>query len=515
MSVELESITKRFEATVALDRASLTLRPGQIHALVGENGAGKSTMIKILTGVHTADAGRILLDGAEIRFANPKESVAAGISVVHQERNLVPRFSVAENLRLSRVPLRAGFVDYSGLYAEAAPWLERVGLAIDVRMAAEDLSVAQAQLVEIARALSFEARVLLLDEPTSAITEREAATLFKLLRSLRDDGVAILFVSHKLEEVEALCDRVTVIRDGRNAISDAPLADLTRQQLIDAMVGRAYEASGFDKRPQRPGVEPVLEVRSLATELGHQEIDFALRPGEILGLYGLVGSGRSELAKALVGLYRVTGGEIVVRGRPVRIRNPYDALYRHRMCYVSEDRKGEGLILPHSVERNVGITIWDRLRRRLGLVSMREATDRVKPPIERLDVRLRSLAQPVVSLSGGNQQKVSVGKWLASGCDILLVDEPTVGIDVRTKEQMHHLLWELASAGVAILLISSEMEEMLRLADRVLIMVEMRLNGELANTHDYDQMSRAIVERMLVATKDRAVAGSAAARDGK
>ena len=494
--LEATGIRKSFPGVVALDGVSLRLRAGEIHALLGENGAGKSTLIKVLTGVYHADEGELLLGGKSASFGSPRAALAAGISVVHQERNLIPQFSVAENIMLDRLPTAfLHVVDYRRIFRESQRWMERVGLHLSPDTRVADLSVAQMQLVEIAKALSLEARILLLDEPTASITPREVSYLFRLLRALRDHGVALLFVSHKLEEVFDLCDRVTVLRDGHNACDGEDLRDLSTDRLVTYMVGRADVIRALPARPE-PNGEPALELVDVDTESGARNVSLRLRRGEVLGLYGLVGAGRTGLARALVGEIKVTRGEILRNGKAVRFRGIRDALEQHRIGYLSENRKDEGLILLQSVGRNLSITIWRRLRR-LGLfISGGRERNEVQPYVERLDIRAHSLAQSVGTLSGGNQQKVSLGKWLAADVEILIVDEPTVGIDIKTKNALHELLWELAAQGRSILLISSDMPEIVRVADRILVMREHRIVGEIPNSHDYSQISEAIMARL-------------------
>jgi ribose transport system ATP-binding protein len=487
--------SKAFPGVQALDDVGLALEPGTIHALLGENGAGKSTLIKIITGVHAPDAGTVEIDGASVRFSSPRDAIRAGIAAVHQERNLIPRFSIAENIMLERLPAGGlGLIDYARLHDEAKKQMAPLGLDLDPRTPVRGLSVAHMQLVEIAKALSLNARILLLDEPTASITPHETVTLFKLLRHLRDSGVAILFVSHKLEEVFELCDSITVLRDGRNACASRPLSGLGRADVVKLMIGReerVIEAPG--RREERP---PVLELENVSSEYGHEAIDLVLRPGEILGLYGLVGAGRTELAKSIIGAATITGGTVKVDGQPAVIDSVATALRKYRIGYVSEDRKHEGLILMHSVRRNVAITLWQRLARFFGWVPAGAERSAINPFIERLQVRTPSLDQPTALLSGGNQQKVSVAKWLAADAKILIVDEPTVGIDIQTKGYLHELLHELADQGKAILLISSDMPEMVALADRILVMNEFRITGEVANNRDLGSVSDAIMQRI-------------------
>jgi ribose transport system ATP-binding protein len=492
MRLQIEQVSKAFPGVQALDGVSLDLAPGEVHALMGENGAGKSTLIKIITGLHRPDSGRVLIDGKEVAFHSPRDALAVGISAVHQERNLIPRFSVGENILLERPPTRNGLVDYAAINVEARRYLDLLDRGIDTRAEVRTLSVAQMQIVEIAKALSLEAQCLLMDEPTASITEHETAALFDLLKKLRADGVAIVFVSHKLEEVFAIADRVTVLRDGKVAASGEPMSGMTRARLVSLMIGREERVALVGQRVIDKN-DVVLEVRGLATSLGHRDIDLALHRGEILGLYGLVGAGRSELVRAVVGDAEITAGEIRIKGAPARVRDMHEALQRYRIGYISEDRKQEGLILLHSVRENVAITIWRRLAGALGLLGIGKEAGAVRPYVERLDVRTPSLDQAVGNLSGGNQQKVSIAKWLAANVEILIIDEPTVGIDIKTKTYLHELIGEIAAGGVSVLLISSDMPEIIAVADRILVMHDFRLVGEVANDRRYDTTSMAIM----------------------
>jgi ribose transport system ATP-binding protein len=493
MSLVIASVSKAFPGVLALDNVSLELRPGEIHALMGENGAGKSTLIKIITGLYRPDSGRLSIDGIAVAFATPRDAIAAGVSAVHQERNLIPRFSIAENILLERLPTRGGLVDFPRIRREAQVYLDRLGLDVDPLTQVRALSVAQMQMVEIAKALSLEAKILLLDEPTASITEHEAKALFALLRQLRDKGVAIVFVSHKLEEVFAIADRVTILRDGKNVAEGEPIADMSRGRLVSLMVGRDERAAVLGER-KIDSAQITLEARGLATEHGHKDIAFQLRRGEILGVYGLVGAGRTELARAIVGADRIVAGQLLVKGQPARIAGMDEALNRYRIGYISEDRKQEGLILMHSIRRNVAITIWRRLANVFGLLNGGVEQRAAEPLAGQLAIRTPSLRQEVGNLSGGNQQKVSIAKWLAANVEILIIDEPTVGIDVNTKTYIHELIGEIASSGVSVLLISSDMPEMIALADRILLMHNFRLIGEIANDHLYETASQAIME---------------------
>ena len=488
----VENVSKSFPGVKALDGVSMTMKAGSVHALLGENGAGKSTLIKIMTGLHRADSGTVSMNGTPVRFSGPRAAAAGGLGVVHQERNLVTRFSVAENIMLDRLgETSLSRVDYPAIAAEASRWLKQLDLDIDPMTPVSRLSVAQMQLVEIGKALSLRSRVLLLDEPTASLTPNESDVLFRILRRLRDDGVAIGFVSHKLEEVFDICDTVTVLRDGRNACDSADLRSLNRGDVVQMMIGRAERIARRAPRPQ-PEARPFLELRDYGSGLGHEGVSLSVRPGEILGLYGLVGAGRSELAKAVLGLAPQTAGEVLVEGRAVTIRSVADALALG-IGYVSEDRKGEGLILLHSVLANAGITVWRKLANALGFLRDGTIERRVGPVLKKLEVKTPSLDQIIGNLSGGNQQKVSVAKWIAAGVKLLIVDEPSVGIDIKTKAYLHDLIHELAEQGTAILLITSDLPEMVDVADRVAVMDGYRIRGLVENDRNYERVSTAIM----------------------
>ncbi len=491
-ALEVVEVSKSFPGVRALDNVSMTLKGGSIHALLGENGAGKSTLIKIMTGIYFADRGEVRVEGRPVRFANPRQAAAGGVGVVHQERNLVTRFSVAENIMLDKLGAHSlSTIDYKGLAEEARRWLRQLDLDIDPATPVGRLSVAQMQLVEIGKALSLQSRVLLLDEPTASLTPSEAQVLFRLLRKLRDEGVAIGFVSHKLEEVFDICDTVTVLRDGKNACDSAALSTLNRDDVVKMMIGRAERISRRAPRP-RTMQAPFFELKDYSSAAGHENVTLSVRPGEILGLYGLVGAGRSELAKAVLGLSAQTGGEIRVGGKHVTIGSVAKALDLG-IGYVSEDRKGEGLILLHSVLANAGITVWKKIANAFGFLRDATVAANVGPILGRLEVKTPSLEQVIGNLSGGNQQKVSVAKWIAAGVKLLIIDEPSVGIDIKTKAYLHDLIHELAESGTAVLLITSDLTEMVDVADRVAVMDDYRIEGMVENDRNYERVSTAIM----------------------
>jgi len=491
-ALRVENATKNFPGVKALDSVSLDLLSGEIHALLGENGAGKSTLIKIITGVYRPDEGDVQIAGEQVNFTSPQQALSAGIGTVHQERNLIPHYSIAENIMLDRLPTKFGLIDRSYMRQQAKHWLGVLDLHIDPEIPVRRLSVAQMQLVEIARALSMQSRILLLDEPTASITGNEIAILFNLLRRLKDEGVAILFVSHKLEEVFELCDKVTILRDGKNACKSVLIEELDKQKIVTHMIGRDEDVSDIGQRKDQLG-STKLELEDISTAHGHRRINMEVKEGEVLGLYGLVGAGRSELARAIMGAERITSGEIRINGKTARIKSVKDALQKWRIGYVSENRKEEGLILAHSVAKNTGITIWPRLGKLMSLFTDAMERLEIKPFIDKLNVITPTLEQSVGNLSGGNQQKVSVAKWLAAKVEVLIIDEPTVGIDIRTKGYLHRLIWNLADQGVAVLLISSDLPEMVLLADRVIVMKDKQLVGDLPNSRQYESMSSRIM----------------------
>ncbi|WP_043677619.1 sugar ABC transporter ATP-binding protein [Streptomyces xylophagus] len=491
--LECHDLVKVFPGVRALDGVGLRLTAGTVHALLGENGAGKSTLIKVLTGAHSPDAGSLSWCGQQVHLRSPLEATRTGIGVVHQERNLIPGFSVAENITLQNPPSHRGLVDREAMTAPALECLAELGVDLDPQQPVRELSVAQQQLVEIAKALYTESRVLLLDEPTASLSPQETERLFEVIRRLADRGACVVFVSHKLEEVFAVCDTVTVLRDGKSVLESSPLPDHTHDDIVGLMVGRAHAATEMRPRTVDRSTTPTLVLDAVSTAGGHHDISLEVRPGEIVGLYGLVGAGRSELVKAVLGLDRITGGEVRVHGKPVRITSPRQALHEFGIGYVTENRKEEGVFLDQPIVRNITVTVWKRLAKALGYVSAREERDTAQDLVDRLGIRISGLGQNAGELSGGNQQKVSLAKWLAADTRLLVVDEPTVGVDVRTKHTFHELIWDLARDGLPILLISSDLAEMVTLADRIVVMTDHRVRGEIANDRDYDRMSGRVI----------------------
>ncbi len=473
--VELRGISKRFGATAALTDVSMDLRAGEIHALVGENGAGKSTLVKILAGVHAPDAGTILLDGVETQIADPTAARAHRVAVVHQEPRLFPDLSVAENVFLANPPTgRLGEISWREMRRAAAALFTQLDVRLDVGAPVRGLSMADQQLVEIAKALSLDARVLILDEPTASLSTHEVERLFTIVRRTRDRGVAVLFVSHRLDEVFRLSDRATVFRDGRHVIT-AATRDLTTADLVRHMVGRAVTL--FPKGEAAIG-EVLLEVRGLTRAGEFRDVSFTVRAGEILGLAGLVGAGRTEIARVLFGISRPSGGEVRLDGRPVHLATPSAAL-RAGIAYVPEDRHLDGLVLDFSIADNITLPILPRLFPRL---FVRRSTERslAKGYTDQLQVRMTGVDQLVQALSGGNQQKVVIAKWLATKPRVLILDEPTRGVDIGAKVEVHRIMSDLAASGLGIILISSELPEILAMSDRILVLHEGRITAEIA-----------------------------------
>jgi ribose transport system ATP-binding protein len=471
--LQMRGISRAFPGVQALLGVDLDVRAGEVHAIVGENGAGKSTLMKILAGVYQPDAGTVVLDGQSAHIENPRRAMALGIAMIHQELNLAPNLSVAENIFLGRVPARLGLVDWGRLDRQTQALVERLDMDFDARALVEDLSVARQQMVEIAKALSLDARVIIMDEPTSALTERETATLFEIIGRLKAQGVAIVYITHRLEEIFRVADLVTVLRDGQ-LVGSSPIADTTPAQLISQMVGRELTAL-YPKQDTEIG-EPVLEVSHLRRTGVLHDVSFVLHRGEILGLAGLVGAGRTELVRALFGADPMDGGEIRIAGKPVHIRHPRDAI-RLGLGFVTEDRKLHGLILGMSLRENTTLASLPSVSR-FGFINFSGERKLAADYVRQLDIRTQGVEQEVVNLSGGNQQKVVIAKWLATQPRILILDEPTRGIDVGAKAEVHGLMSRLTATGVSILMISSELPEILGMSDRILVVRQGRISAE-------------------------------------
>jgi ABC-type sugar transport system ATPase subunit len=480
--LQAHGISKSFPGVRALDNVDLTVRASRLNAVVGENGAGKSTLMNILAGVFSPDAGEIFLAGQSVSFQNPRAAQDAGISIIFQELNLVPDMSVAENIFLGREPRgRLGLVDFRAMQREAKSLLERLELPIDPWTPVGRLRVGAQQVVEIAKALSLRSRVIIMDEPTSAITDQEVKVLFRLIGQLKARGVGIVYISHKLDELPHIADDITILRDGRLIRADR-FAAVTRDEIVRLMVGREL-AELFPKSDVVVGAE-VLNVRGVslrsaerADDCAVRDVSFSVRRGEVVGLFGLMGAGRTELLQTIFGLHPSTStGEIYVAGRPVAIRSPRDAI-RAGIALAPEDRKTEGLVLSMSVAENASLSALAKTSR-WGFLQFRRERALVGRYVDRLGVKTQSVRQIVRNLSGGNQQKVVLAKWLATDPQVLLLDDPTRGIDIYSKKEIYTLIEELARGGMGIVMVSSELPEILAIADRILVMAEGRLTQE-------------------------------------
>lgn len=472
VTASLEGVTKVFGGTVAVADVSIELRAGQVLALLGENGAGKSTCVKLLAGVHRPDSGRICILGQHVAFASPLEAQQAGIAVMHQHPGLFPDLSIAENLFIGQTGLRWK-LDHGRMADEATRLLRLVGLDGEVAAPLRQLRTSEQQLVEIARALSLEARVLIMDEPTAALSQREVERLFLVVDNLRAQGVAMMFVGHRMDEIYRVADRIAVLRDGRHIGTEAT-SDLTRERAVQMMVGRSL--SGLYPRNTSTPRDVVLNVKGLSCEGSFENVSFQLKAGEILGFGGLVGSGRTEIARVLFGIDQPTAGTISIDGKMARFASPRNAMDAG-VAYVSEDRIGQSLVMDFPILDNSSLTVLDKVTR-AGLMSRTREIEIAKPFLDRLRLRFRSFSQPVSALSGGNQQKVVLSKWLATSPRVLILDEPTQGIDVQTKADVHAMITDLASKGMAIILISSELPELLGMADRIIVLREGTITAE-------------------------------------
>jgi ribose transport system ATP-binding protein len=474
-ALRMTGIRKEFPGVVALDGVDLEVRRGEVHVLLGENGAGKSTLMKVLSGALRKDAGEIEIEGRSVEIAGPRHAQALGVSIIYQEFNLVPQLGAAANIFLGREPGRAGgLIDRARLEAEAGRLLQGLGLRIDVRVPVRELGVAQQQMVEVAKALSCDARILIMDEPTSALTEGEIEQLFATIARLTATGVAVIYISHRMEEVRRVGHRVTVLRDGRR-VATHDVGAVSIAELVRLMANRELKEH-FPKQRVAPG-EAVLRAQGLTRGKALKGCSLTLRRGEVVGLAGLLGAGRTELARAIIGADAVERGSVEVQGRAVLARGPGDVIERG-VGLVPEDRKTQGLVLGLSVQANIALPSQRRLAR-LGLVDARAEAALAEREIAELRIKTPSPAQPVALLSGGNQQKVVLGKWLGANVDVLILDEPTRGIDVGAKVEIYELMNRLTAQGTAILMISSELPEILGMSDRILVMHQGRIAAEL------------------------------------
>ena len=474
--METRDIRKVFPGVVALDGISLKFRPGSVHALMGENGAGKSTLMKILSGMYKPTEGIVLYKGVETEFNAPIESIRLGIAMIHQELSPVPHRSVMENVWLGREPLIKGspFVDHRKMHDDTKRLLDDLELSIDPRIEMAKLTVAKMQMVEIAKAVSYNADVVIMDEPTSSLTKGEVEHLFRIIRRLREQGKAIIYISHKMDEIFAISDEVSVLRDG-NYVGTYPAAELNTDKLIALMVGR--ELNEMFPKVECPITDVKLEVKNLSSPGAFQDVSFAVRKGEILGFAGLVGAGRTEVMETLFGMRHKSAGSVLIDGAPVDIRAPEDAI-KQRMALLTEDRRLSGIFPMLDIKDNMIMAVIDRYRNRLGkFLNHSQIRNECGEYRQKIKIKTPSLEQKIMNLSGGNQQKVLVARWLMSEPEILILDEPTRGIDVGAKAEIHTLITNLAAKGKAIILVSSELPEILGMSDRIAVMREGRLTG--------------------------------------
>lgn len=475
--MQTRSVDKSFGPVEALKDVSLTVHAGRVHTLLGENGAGKSTLMKILAGVHAPTRGRIFLEGKESVFAGPADARRKGISIVYQELSLANNLTVAENIYANHQPQSFGIVNRRQLLLDTRELLASLGVPMEAEMPVSDLSMAQRQLVEIAKALSYRSRIVILDEPTSSLSHGEVERLFDVMERLKAQGKAVIYISHRLEEIMRISDEISVLRDGR-LLCTLPKQGTTLDELIALMVGREMRDIYPPRRSAAPvGGTPLLEVRGLSLPGQPHAVDFSVRRGEVLGIFGLIGAGRTEVMKALFGLRRASG-EILIDGQPVRVRSPADAI-AHDMAYVTENRKEEGLVLEHSVTRNINMVYFQHGGARFGLVDAGAEARMTCGALERLNIKSASPEQAVGNLSGGNQQKIVFSKWMGLRPRIFILDEPTRGIDVGARYEIYSVIRELAAAGTAVILVSSDLPEVLSMSDRLLVMREQRIVKEL------------------------------------
>ena len=473
--IQMNGISKSFSGNQVLNDVSFELANGEIHALMGENGAGKSTLMKILSGIHHKDSGHIRVDGEEQTFKTIKDSERCGIHVIHQELNILPDLSVAENLFLGKeLTYGFGIMKRAEMRRQAHDLLCKLGLDIDPKTRAGDLSVGKQQLVEIAKAIASDAKYIVMDEPTAALTDREIQTLFETVRELKNKGISFVYISHRMEEIFAICDRITILRDGQYAgVRDIPKTSF--DEIVAMMVGREL-GERFPERQHCIG-DTKLSVDNLCANHVFENVSFELRKGEVLVLAGLMGAGRTEVAQTLFGARKANSGSIAIDGQAVKIHNPIQAM-QHKIGFVTEDRKTEGLLLDFSIQDNIMLTNFNKTCR-MGITQPASENQFVQKFIDQLAIRTTDAHLPVKSLSGGNQQKVVLAKWLGTEPDILILDEPTRGVDIGAKKEIYTIINQLAEAGVAILMISSELPEVIGMADRVLVMHEGRITGEV------------------------------------
>ncbi len=474
--LKLENISKAFPGVKALNKINFNLRKGEIHSLVGENGAGKSTLLKILSGAYKKDEGTITLEGSKVEMTDPKQALDMGISVIYQEFNLIPNLSIAENIFMGRTPCKnSGFIDFQKLYQEAEFFLKKIGMKKSAKTLVSELSVAEQQMVEIAKSLSFSAKIIVMDEPTSALTESEKETLFNIIRELKEKEVSIIFISHIIEEVLEISDRITVLRDG-NYVGTVNAKDTNPKGIVQMMVGRELK-DFYSKKEVKKG-KVVLEVKNLTKKSKYENISFQLHEGEVLGFAGLVGSGRAQVMRGIFGIETPDSGEILIKGKKVKTHSLFETI-KMKMGFVPEDRRAEGLILSRSVKDNINITKLSHINSH-GFVKQKDEEKIANEYCKRLKIRTPDNKQIVQNLSGGNQQKIVIAKWLAINPKILILDDPTRGIDVGAKNEIYLLINNLAKEKIGIILISSELPEIINISDRILVMREGKITHEFS-----------------------------------
>lgn len=487
--LELKGICKSFPGVKALDNVQLSLRPGTVHALMGENGAGKSTLMKCLFGIYKMDAGEIYMDGQKLSINNPDEAMKYGIAMVHQELQPVPARTVAENLYLGRFPTKKigplQVIDHKKMYEDTAYWLKEVKMDFDPKALLGTLSIGQMQSVEIAKAVSHNAKVVIFDEPTSSLSDKEVEALFNIMNDLRDKGVAMVYISHKMDEIKRIADDITIMRDG-TYVGTWSADELTTDQIIAKMVGREL-TNVYPERKNKPG-EVIMEVKNVSSihEKSFQNVSFNLRKGEILGFGGLVGAQRTELLEGIFGIRAIASGEILINGKKVTIKKPVDAM-KAGIGLITEDRRGNGIFGCLSIKDNVGVSIYNKHLKSGFVLDHKKINEIVDDSIQKLNIKTPSMQEHIANLSGGNQQKVIVARWLANNPDILIMDEPTRGIDVGAKHEIYEIMNDLAAQGKSIIMISSEMPELLGMSDRVYVMCDGKLRGEITDREEMTQ----------------------------
>ncbi|MDR0886448.1 MAG: sugar ABC transporter ATP-binding protein [Clostridiales Family XIII bacterium] len=484
----MQGISKSFFKNKVLDNVHLKVKEGSVHALMGENGAGKSTLMKILAGVYKADSGEIFIDGQKVEILSPTAAQKLGIAMIHQELSALPEMTVAENIFLSREPGKLGLVDYKKMHEDTAVLMKTLKIDISSKKKMKELRVADQQMVEIAKAISLDARIIIMDEPTSAITDKEVDTLFEIIRSLTKQGKSIIYISHKMDEVFKICDEITILRDG-SFIGTWPASELDDASLIKQMVGR--ELKDVFPKVDVPIGDNLIEIKNLSCHNQFEDISFNVRKGEILGVAGLVGSGRTEVMQTIFGLAPSDEGQIIFEGKVLNTKTPTDAI-KHGIAFVTEDRKKEGIIPDMGVGQNVTLPFMSQfcskfINQYLGfIVDRRKEADTIEKQIKALGIKTKSSKQTIASLSGGNQQKVILAKWLTGDPSVLILDEPTRGIDVGAKAEIYKLMCEFVSRGKAIIMVSSEMPEVMGMSDRIIVMSNRKLGGEL-NRSEFSQ----------------------------